>query len=119
MSANTPADVPPGVVTPTSTVPAAPAGEVATQESINTAFGVGRVTRYAFQRAAERPRKVPTETPSLGAAAPRTMLWRIERAEGESFEVPVPKERGRYVLSVMKIAESGEVGAASVAFSVQ
>ncbi len=69
--------------------------------------------------AAERPRKVPTETPSLGAAAPRTMLWRIERAEGESFEVPVPKERGRYVLSVMKIAESGEVGAASVAFSVQ
>ena len=26
------------------------AGEVATQESINTAFGVGRVTRYALQR---------------------------------------------------------------------
>jgi 3-isopropylmalate dehydrogenase len=32
-------------------------GEVATQESINTAFGVGRVTRYALQRAAERPRR--------------------------------------------------------------
>jgi 3-isopropylmalate dehydrogenase len=32
-------------------------GEVATQESINTAFGVGRVTRYAMQRAADRPRR--------------------------------------------------------------
>jgi len=29
--------------------------EVATQESLNTAFGVRRVVRYAFQRAAERP----------------------------------------------------------------
>jgi 3-isopropylmalate dehydrogenase len=33
-------------------------GEVATQESINTAFGVGRVTRYALQRAAERRKKL-------------------------------------------------------------
>jgi 3-isopropylmalate dehydrogenase len=31
--------------------------EIATQESINTAFGVRRVVRYAFERAAERPRK--------------------------------------------------------------
>jgi 3-isopropylmalate dehydrogenase len=30
--------------------------EIATQESINTAFGVSRVVRYAFERAAERPR---------------------------------------------------------------
>src|ERR1700729_3770296 len=29
--------------------------EVATQESLNTAFGVRRVARYAFERAAERP----------------------------------------------------------------
>ncbi len=29
--------------------------EVATQESLNTAFGVRRVVRYAFDRAAERP----------------------------------------------------------------
>ncbi len=32
-------------------------GEIATQESINTAFGVSRVVRYAFERAAERPRR--------------------------------------------------------------
>jgi 3-isopropylmalate dehydrogenase len=33
-------------------------GEIATQESINTAFGIGRVTRYALQRAAERRKKL-------------------------------------------------------------
>ena len=31
--------------------------EVATQESINTAYGVQRVARYAFEQAAARPRK--------------------------------------------------------------
>ncbi|WP_283134150.1 3-isopropylmalate dehydrogenase [Rhizohabitans arisaemae] len=31
--------------------------EIATQESLNTAFGVERVVRYAFQQAANRPRK--------------------------------------------------------------
>jgi 3-isopropylmalate dehydrogenase len=32
-------------------------GEIATQESINTAFGVERVARYAFNRAMARPRR--------------------------------------------------------------
>src|ERR1700727_364173 len=32
-------------------------GEIATQESLNTAFGVERVARYAFNRAASRPRQ--------------------------------------------------------------
>ena len=32
-------------------------GEIATQESLNTAFGVERVSRYAFNRAMGRPRK--------------------------------------------------------------
>jgi len=31
--------------------------EVATQESVNTAYGVERVVRYAFEQAARRPRK--------------------------------------------------------------
>jgi len=31
--------------------------EIATQESINTAFGVSRVVSYAFERAAQRPRR--------------------------------------------------------------
>jgi len=32
-------------------------GEIATQESLNTAFGVNRVARYAFGRAMARPRR--------------------------------------------------------------
>ncbi|MGI5492208.1 3-isopropylmalate dehydrogenase [Microtetraspora malaysiensis] len=31
--------------------------EIATQESLNTAYGVERVVRYAFEKAAQRPRK--------------------------------------------------------------
>ncbi|MCC5576729.1 MULTISPECIES: 3-isopropylmalate dehydrogenase [Microtetraspora] len=31
--------------------------EIATQESLNTAFGVERVVRYAFEKAAQRPRR--------------------------------------------------------------
>src|ERR1700739_743505 len=32
-------------------------GEIATQESVNTAFGVNRVARYAFHKAMARPRR--------------------------------------------------------------
>ncbi|HEY4377707.1 MAG TPA: isocitrate/isopropylmalate family dehydrogenase, partial [Acidimicrobiales bacterium] len=34
--------------------------EIATQENINSAFGVGRIARYAFGRAAIRPRRKVT-----------------------------------------------------------
>ena len=50
-------------------------GEVATQESINTAFGVGRVTRYAFQRAAERPRRKLTLVHKTNVLAYAGDLW--------------------------------------------
>ncbi len=69
--------------------------------------------------AAERPRKAPMEVPSLGVAAPRTLLWRIVRQNGETFDAPVPKERGHYVLSILKIGDDGDVGAASASFNVQ
>jgi uncharacterized protein YfaS (alpha-2-macroglobulin family) len=69
--------------------------------------------------AAERPRKVGSEEPSIGAAAPRTLLWRIVRDDTPNLDVPVPAERGHYVLSVLKISDDGDVGAASVAFNVQ
>ncbi|MDQ2857194.1 MAG: hypothetical protein M3R53_00910 [Candidatus Eremiobacteraeota bacterium] len=69
--------------------------------------------------AAERPRKVATEVPSIGVAAPHTLLWRVMRGEGESFDFPVPARRGRFVLSVLKIASDGDVGAASVSFTVE
>jgi hypothetical protein len=69
--------------------------------------------------AAEQPRKVPTEPPSIGVAAPRTMLWRVDRGDAESFDVPVPREPGHYVLSILKISDDGDVGAASASFGVQ
>jgi 3-isopropylmalate dehydrogenase len=50
-------------------------GEVATQESINTAFGVGRVTRYAFGRAAERPRRKLTLVHKSNVLAYAGDLW--------------------------------------------
>jgi 3-isopropylmalate dehydrogenase len=49
--------------------------EVATQESINTAFGVGRVARYALQRAAERPRRKLTLVHKSNVLAYAGDLW--------------------------------------------
>jgi 3-isopropylmalate dehydrogenase len=51
-------------------------GEVATQESINTAFGIGRVTRYALQRAAARPRKKLTLVHKSNVLTYAGDLWR-------------------------------------------
>jgi 3-isopropylmalate dehydrogenase len=50
-------------------------GEVATQESINTAFGVARVTRYALARAAERRKKL-TLVHKTNVLAYAGDLWR-------------------------------------------
>jgi 3-isopropylmalate dehydrogenase len=50
--------------------------EVATQESINTAFGVGRVARYALQRAADRPRRKLTLVHKSNVLAYAGDLWR-------------------------------------------
>jgi 3-isopropylmalate dehydrogenase len=52
------------------------AGEVATQESINTAFGIGRVTRYALERAAARPRRKLTLVHKSNVLAYAGDLWR-------------------------------------------
>jgi hypothetical protein len=57
--------------------------------------------------------------PALGAAALRTLLWRTERSERETFDLVLPKERGRFILSVMKAYDDGDVGAASIGVTVQ
>ncbi len=69
--------------------------------------------------AAENPRKVPTEPPSLGAASTRTLIWRVARGPGDSVELPVPAERGHYVLSILELADDGDIGAVSAGFTVQ
>jgi len=52
------------------------AAEVATQESISTAFGVGRAARYALQRAAERPRRRLTLVHKANVLTYAGDLWR-------------------------------------------
>ena len=65
--------------------------EVATQESLNTAFGVGRVIRYAFGLAARRSRKHLTLVHKTNVLAYAGDLWQRTMAEAakESGEVTV------------------------------
>jgi 3-isopropylmalate dehydrogenase len=62
--------------------------EVAMQESINTAFGVGRVTRYAFDCAAARPRRKLTLVHKSNVLAHAGDLWR-RTFEAAAAEYPV------------------------------
>jgi 3-isopropylmalate dehydrogenase len=50
--------------------------EIAMQESVNTAFGVGRITKYAFGRAAARPRRKLTLVHKTNVLAHAGDLWR-------------------------------------------
>jgi 3-isopropylmalate dehydrogenase len=60
--------------------------EIATQESINTAFGVSRVVRYAFERAAERPRRKLTLVHKTNVLTYAGDLWqRTVRKVGRQF----------------------------------
>jgi uncharacterized protein YfaS (alpha-2-macroglobulin family) len=56
---------------------------------------------------------------ALGAAAERALVWRIDRADKEGFEVTLPTDTGSYVVSVLKISDDGDVGAATVAVNVR
>lgn len=69
--------------------------------------------------AAERPRKAPPELPTIGVAAPRTMYWRVARSTGETLDLAVPKERGHFIVSILKISDDGDLGAASASFNVE
>ncbi|MFI6323924.1 3-isopropylmalate dehydrogenase [Nonomuraea sp. NPDC050556] len=63
--------------------------EVATQESINTAYGVERVVRYAFKKAAERPRKKLTLVHKTNVLTFAGDLWQrtVNRVATEFPEV--------------------------------
>src|SRR3989440_2751020 len=66
-------------------------GEVATQESLNTAFGVGRVVRYAFGLAARRSRKHLTLVHKTNVLEYAGDLWQrtMAQAAKESGQVTV------------------------------
>jgi hypothetical protein len=68
---------------------------------------------------AERPRRIPTEPPTIGAATPVTHVWRIERTAAATIDVPLPAQRGTYLISLLKIDDEGEVGAAAIAVTVR
>jgi 3-isopropylmalate dehydrogenase len=50
--------------------------EIALQESVNTAFGVGRIIRYAFGRAEHRPRRKVTLVHKTNVLTHAGDLWR-------------------------------------------
>src|SRR5271156_4374964 len=66
-------------------------GEIATQESINTAFGVERVARYAFNRAAARPRQKLTLVHKTNVLTYAGDLWQrtVDRLAKEFADVSV------------------------------
>ena len=67
----------------------------------------------------DRPRQVASTDTQIVAAASHVLTWRVDRGAAPSFAVPVPHDPGRYVLSIIKITDDGDVGAASIALTVQ
>jgi 3-isopropylmalate dehydrogenase len=65
--------------------------EIATQESVNTAFGVQRVARYAFNRAMTRPRRKLTLVHKTNVLTYAGDLWQrtVDRLAKEFADVSV------------------------------
>jgi hypothetical protein len=66
----------------------------------------------------DRPQQPSADT-QIAPAAARVLTWRIDRGASSPLNVPVPHDAGRYVLSVMQVTDDGDVGAASIALTVQ
>ena len=67
----------------------------------------------------DRPRASAAPESALAVAAPRNFVWKIERVERETIDVTLPKEKGRFVLSLLKLTDDGDVGAATIPIVVQ
>jgi hypothetical protein len=67
----------------------------------------------------DRPRAAEKTDSSLAVAAPRALVWRVDENAGESIDVALPKEKGKYVLSILKMTGDGDVGAATISLTVQ
>ncbi len=67
----------------------------------------------------DRPRAADRTDRSLAVAAPRALLWRVDEHGTQTVDVPLPHEKGKYVLSILKITAGGDVGAASISLNVQ
>jgi len=67
----------------------------------------------------DRPRQTASTDTAIVAAATRVLTWNVDRSNRATFAVPVPHDAGRYVLSIIKMTDDGDVGAASIALTVQ
>ncbi|GAC1542339.1 MAG: hypothetical protein NVS2B17_20790 [Candidatus Velthaea sp.] len=67
----------------------------------------------------DRPRPKNVVDAAIAFAAPRALVWRVERTKGETFDVQLPEEAGKYVLSILKMTDDGDVGTATLSLTVQ
>ncbi|MGH7717005.1 MAG: hypothetical protein ACREML_13540, partial [Vulcanimicrobiaceae bacterium] len=64
-------------------------------------------------------RPVAAPDNSLAISAPHAIVWRVRESDGDGFNIDLPTQPGHYVVSALKISDDGDVGAASLAVSVQ
>ncbi len=75
-------------------------------------------TRSTVVDLASNERSAPSAE-ALGAPSEHALVWRIDRAAKEGFDVMLPQTPGRYVVSVLKVSDDGDVGAATLAIEVR
>ncbi len=64
-------------------------------------------------------RGAPPKNLSIADADTQAISWSVVHADGEPIPVKLPKERGRYTLSVLEMTDDGRVLAASSEITVQ
>jgi hypothetical protein len=67
----------------------------------------------------DRPRSSAAVDPSLAISAPHAVYWNVEHTDRETLDIPMPAEKGQYVLSLLKVHGDGDVGAASLVLTVR
>jgi hypothetical protein len=63
--------------------------------------------------------RVASAAQSLGAPSQRALVWRVDHAVKSEFDLTLPQSPGRYVVSVLKVSDDGDVGAATLAIEVR
>ena len=75
-------------------------------------------TRSTVVDLAANERSAPSSE-ALGVTSERALVWQVARAAKGGFELALPQTPGRYVVSVLKVSDDGDVGAATLAIEVR
>lgn len=67
----------------------------------------------------DRATTAPPPEPTIAPAGATVLVWQVDRIDGSSLELAMPRERGRYVLAVVKVTDDGDVGSASIPVTVE